>query len=282
MKSVLPDSLENLTEFMLRYRDISAQSADERFRDFRDTFLCLKVGANQVENLAFLEFQRDFERFKAAMSQMGQTRPAHFLEGFARFRSKIEEKFPPDKTEAPDFNIFSILKVRHLEAKTHSPFLAELLDPRGSHEQGDLFLSSFLQLQPCGFALDQIGTGNWEVRIEKYTAKGILDIVISNYPTRHIVVIENKIYSGDRQDQMMRYHDWLTNHPHFTEIVKRRLIYLTLDGSPPSNAGIEQSWYKCMSYRHDIRAWMEAVIPKVESLRVSDCVRQYLDVIKDL
>lgn len=282
MKAVLSDSLENLTEFMHRYRGVSVQSEDDNFRDFKGTFLRLKEGANQLENLPSVEFRRRFEHFRATMNEMGEAKLVDFCEEFACIRKQMENIFPPDKTEAPEFNIFSILKVSRYEVKTHSPFLAELLDPRGSHEQGYLFLSSFLQLLPNDFGLDQLSVGSWEVQLEKYTAKGILDIVISNYRTRHIVVIENKIYSGDRQDQMRRYHEWLTNHPHFTEAAKRRLIYLTLGGSPPSNAAIEDGCYKCMSYRYDIRAWLEAVIPKVESLRVSDCVRQYLDVISKL
>lgn len=34
------------------------------------------------------------------------------------------------------FNIFSILKMETDEVKTHSAFLAELLNPKGSHGQG--------------------------------------------------------------------------------------------------------------------------------------------------
>ena len=31
------------------------------------------------------------------------------------------------------FNIFQILRIGHLEVKTHSPILAELLNPKGRH-----------------------------------------------------------------------------------------------------------------------------------------------------
>ena len=42
------------------------------------------------------------------------------------------------------FNIFKILRVGHLEVKTHSPILGELLNPNGHHGQGAAFLRLFL------------------------------------------------------------------------------------------------------------------------------------------
>ena len=43
------------------------------------------------------------------------------------------------------FNIFDILHVGHYEVRTHSPILAEFLNPQGSHGQGAVFLKSFLK-----------------------------------------------------------------------------------------------------------------------------------------
>jgi hypothetical protein len=42
------------------------------------------------------------------------------------------------------FNVFRALRVTEEEAK-HLAFIAQLLDPRGSHGQGDLFLRRFLE-----------------------------------------------------------------------------------------------------------------------------------------
>lgn len=44
-----------------------------------------------------------------------------------------------------DFNIFSILRSESDEVYLHSQFLAELLNPKGSHNQGDILLGLFLQ-----------------------------------------------------------------------------------------------------------------------------------------
>jgi PD-(D/E)XK nuclease superfamily len=43
---------------------------------------------------------------------------------------------------APDLNVFNILRVADQEF-AHSNFIAELLDPQGTHGQGTLFLDHF-------------------------------------------------------------------------------------------------------------------------------------------
>ena len=43
-----------------------------------------------------------------------------------------------------NFNVFSILKMESRENDTHSAFLGELLNPKGSHNFGNVFLQLFL------------------------------------------------------------------------------------------------------------------------------------------
>lgn len=42
-------------------------------------------------------------------------------------------------------NIFRLLGITTDEVRTHSALLADLLNPRGTHGQGSLFLATFLQ-----------------------------------------------------------------------------------------------------------------------------------------
>ncbi len=42
------------------------------------------------------------------------------------------------------FNIFSILGMESAENKTHSAFIGELLNPKGSHFMGTIFLELFI------------------------------------------------------------------------------------------------------------------------------------------
>lgn len=44
------------------------------------------------------------------------------------------------------FNVFSILGLQTREVRTHSAFLRELLDPKGSHGLKDAFLKAFVQI----------------------------------------------------------------------------------------------------------------------------------------
>lgn len=44
-----------------------------------------------------------------------------------------------------DFNVFQLLRIEGSEDELHSRFIAELLNPRGAHGQGDSFLRFFLE-----------------------------------------------------------------------------------------------------------------------------------------
>src|SRR5437660_12720896 len=77
------------------------------------------------------------------------------------------------------FNIFQILRVGHLEVTTHSPILAELLNPKGRHGQGAAFLRLFLaRFKIGGFDVERAKV-NMEYHIGAITDKsgGRIDIV---------------------------------------------------------------------------------------------------------
>lgn len=44
-----------------------------------------------------------------------------------------------------NFNVFRLLRMEEDEVRLHSRFIAELLDPKGSHGQGSAFLELFLR-----------------------------------------------------------------------------------------------------------------------------------------
>ena len=128
------------------------------------------------------------------------------------------------------FNIFNILSLSTNEVRTHSAFIAELLNPRGSHGQGSLYLDRFLaQFGIAGQAFDSKRS---KVEIEyhiggidaKNSTGGRIDILLTDANTNRIM-IENKIYAGDQHEQLLRYHRY---DP------KAALFYLTLSGNEPS------------------------------------------------
>jgi len=93
------------------------------------------------------------------------------------------------------FNIFNILRVGHLEVKTHSPILGSLLNPKGKHGQETTFLRLFL----VQFKIDGFNAETAKMTLEYYigpkTEKsgGRLDIVVSDGKGRRIIIENTRL-----------------------------------------------------------------------------------------
>ena len=97
-----------------------------------------------------------------------------------------------------NYNIFKLLKVTTSEVRLHSPFIANLLDIKGNHGQGDTFLKIFQTV----FAITDFEPSKAWTRIEEYKGKktevdgGFVDIIITSNDRN--IIIENKIYAPDQ------------------------------------------------------------------------------------
>lgn len=184
------------------------------------------------------------------------------------------------RAAAPHFNVFRVLGMERREVRTHSAFLAELLDPNGSHGQRSIFLRGFLErvLQLPGRLADE---DDWEVRAELTDTwlNGQIDIVLRSAKAKVVVAIENKIDAGDQDKQLERYQAWLDSPYRHHGIVEKRLIYLTIEGREPPK---EKHKAESKAYQRDIVAWLTEARAKVEANRLSDTLQQYLDIIKGL
>ena len=107
------------------------------------------------------------------------------------------------------FNVFEALGAVRQEVR-HSDFLAFLLNPRQNHGLGDLFIKRLLQeaisqadaVQPITpIDLDLWDLDDIEVRREWQS----IDILLLDQIHQVAVVIENKIYSSEHNDQLHRY-----------------------------------------------------------------------------
>jgi hypothetical protein len=73
-----------------------------------------------------------------------------FFDRYAQRKFEIELPTLKDNeriwevSAAPHFNIFQVLRIERKEEKLPSRFIAALLNPNGSHSQGQLFLNLFL------------------------------------------------------------------------------------------------------------------------------------------
>lgn len=179
------------------------------------------------------------------------------------------------------FNVFSILKMESKENETHSAFLAELLNPEGSHLQGNVFLKLLLnQLKIEFIDLDsaKVTTEFYiGIRNDKNKTGGRIDIFISD--NNNSISIENKIYASDQYAQIERYCNYNKSN--------NRVYYLTLKGSEPSPESkgklVEDEDFYILSYRNNIVEWLSACLKETAELPIlRESIKQYLLLIKKL
>jgi len=149
-----------------------------------------------------------------------------------------------------DFNIFSILRNDRDEVNLHSKFLYEILNPKGCHQKGDIFLRLFLSI------VDLPEFTMTESIAIKREYQGI-DILIKNRD--QAIIIENKIDAEDQDRQLERYYN-IIEREGFNYV---KIIYLSLYGDEPSGKSIgklkerEDDLIKLLSYKEDIDAWLD-------------------------
>jgi len=193
------------------------------------------------------------------------------------------------RAKGEEFNIFSILNVQSREVRLHSKIIAELLNVKGSHGMKDIFLKKFLENKNIWEDVE-FDILNSEVFVEKNAGPiinndcnsegGRIDIVIET--PKQLIVIENKIYASDQENQLMRYYK-------YCELQNKifRLLYLTLGGSIASDysSGVlhENVNYYCISYKEDILNWLEnSLILTINFPIVEEILKQYIKTIKQL
>lgn len=188
------------------------------------------------------------------------------------------------KINGENFNIFSILDLETKENKTHSNFLAALLNPKGTHGMNDVFLSSFLKhinfdeaifptLSASVIVENDLGHNDYE---NKTGGRLDIDIIAEN---GFSIVIENKINAGDQFAQIERYKNYKGSNC--------SVYYLTLSGKEPSNeskGNLESGRdYHCISYSETIIAWLEDCIKEAHLQPIlRETIRQYIILIKKL
>ncbi|MGN1057724.1 MAG: PD-(D/E)XK nuclease family protein, partial [Candidatus Avelusimicrobium sp.] len=140
-----------------------------------------------------------------------------------------------------NWNVFyAIGKRLYKRELLHSHFISVLLEPKNPAGKGSIFLKLFLETlaEACEEQLDisAFCTGNVKIITEKnigpitkdYESGGRIDIFIEN--GRQQIVIENKIYAEEQQNQLYRYHKKYPN---------AILFYLTLNGKEATKTGLK-------------------------------------------
>ena len=206
---------------------------------------------------------------------------------------KIKEQRKEKFERGENYNIFNDLGFMSDEVHLHSMFLANLLNPKGSHGQRGKFLEAFLKMLQKSFpaiSADslELDTAVASVEVEKYIGRqtdsegGRIDIYLTD--GKHSIIIENKIYAGDQHHQMLRYWNYGMSQKGDDTEKSFVLIYLTLDGCSPSKDSLGEDLKEndivCLSYKSDIRGWLDRCVELASRTPlVRETINQYISTI---
>jgi hypothetical protein len=207
------------------------------------------------------QYQRFFvayQQVKQDVSDTYRSEVTHFISQAVPF---VQRQKGIRRQTAARFNLFEVLGlVRNEQYQSH--FLAFLLDPTESHDQGERFLHTFLErilsLDGLPQCLDRA-----VVKLESVVAiYGRVDMVIT-LPDRRIIVIENKVDASEGEKQIARYQAWLRSKPQPTR-GQHLLVLLTPEGREPQTG--DPTDVLCISYRQ-LGDWVSSLLELPERLR---------------
>lgn len=175
-------------------------------------------------------------------------------------------------SHAREFNIFTLLRELHDEVNLHSAFLADLLNPDGTHNCKTTFLELFLEQVGVPVRPSSVHT----VRHEFHN----MDIFLVT--DSGCIIIENKIYAGDQPHQLQRYYNYAKSQGYSSIYV----VYLTLYGdSPPkqSQGNINPEFLYPISYADDVATWIGSCTHQIhEHAHIREILIQYQQVLTQL
>jgi len=192
-----------------------------------------------------------------------------------------EQKRDSDIYLASDFNVFDFIDP---DENTLSDILKVLLDPRGPHGQGVLFLEQFLAHASVPTELHLAGARIFREDATSYIYNPwrridiTLDLSLDSGGHQHDfgIGIENKPWAGDQHQQV----------PDYIEHFRKRygdyflLIYLSGSDLPPSSLPEDKrtqlerlNQFRFLTYRTELRTWLMTTC----KLCKADKVRGFLE-----
>ena len=200
------------------------------------------------------------------------------------------------KQLAPDFTIFDYISTNEVGL---SLIIADLLNPKGRHGQGEVFLRLFIDSFLGWMNEDEHTLGtlllknikNTQLSVEETTWKSQsrrrMDIYLYNQidtSSSYGICIENKPYAYDQDNQLTDYA---------TELKKRHgdnwhIIYLNHSGTSPSECSVtatdlkdwtENKHFTALKYS-DLIDWLSSCKNGSQSHRVTDFIEQFIQYIE--
>jgi hypothetical protein len=194
----------------------------------------------------------------------------------------IADQIANRRSSQARFNVFVLTDRAHFEITTHQAIIANLLDPRGTHDQGNLFLEPFLALvTKCSGIQLAPPNGLWEVD----HGLAYIDVRLRYPATNDSVIIETKWDAPDRPGQVV---DYWRNELERTGNPRIPLVFLTKDGRRPAlgestkdRDRVEKDLI-CISFGDEFANLLAGLLPQVKSKKVRETLYQYLELLRKL
>lgn len=183
--------------------------------------------------------------------------------------------------EGGNFNICSLLRKTNDEVNLHSKFIYELLNPSGSHSQGDKFLQLFIK-EALELNIDDAINSKVIVNREDLTdVNRRIDFTIET--SNYIIGIEMKIDAGDQDNQLSDYMKELRRrNSKYKQKKEIKLFYLTKFGDMPSDSSLStlnKEDISLLSFSLDIELWLSECIKKTNITKLQESIKQYQEII---
>ncbi len=184
-----------------------------------------------METYELKDFFVGYDEHKKLIISKSESELEKFFDKYS-YRRKLFQTFKEeaDKKLSSDFNTFDFIKTDELGL---SNIIADLLDIRGVHGQGSLFLDLFISY----FGNQELKSlPNKDFKVYKeYSANGNrrIDILLKN--NDFAIIIENKPYTGDQKDQITDYIEYMEEEHQPNYKNKLFTIYLNSTESEPGN-----------------------------------------------
>lgn len=185
------------------------------------------------------------------------------------------------------FNIFNIANISSDEV-TICRIIYELINPKGSHYQGDTYLRLFIK-EVLKLEISEQEYKNAIVYREQVIKDDRrVDLVIKT--GNRVIPIEVKVYAGDQPKQCFDYYKYAKNS---------NVFYLTLDGKCPSeysaeglnsiqddsNEVIGYKEVTQISFEIDILNWLNKCVSHHETIKIApirEIILQFMEVIRNM
>ncbi len=229
---------------------------------------------------------RFHQRYQNLVDAHAWRRVELFKEAFAQFRPPLAELLDrareEDRRQARNFNLFQVLHLEAREELVHTPLLAHMLDPKGSHGQGLLFLHAFMDALTVAHGdfpapVEALDAHAWFVEAHKYIGHGAPDIVVACPGLGFLLVVENNVFADDDDGQLARDATWMESQRE--AYPSQALVYLTPAGEEAESAP-GTAYYRA-SYPGEVAAMLKAALPEIGAPHLRETVRQYLEVIQN-